>query len=142
MEIGKERNQHFHWLCTTNAGACNVCRAALLIKGITEADLATGYLCDPTTKSELRILARPGVLIRLSRNNDKQRGFVNAALAEVCESLRGNRIFTARLLGTGNMVLIHPIEEEGQFFPTMLLRVRINDQTLPRCRPGSGLYIL
>ena len=73
MEIGKERKQHFHRLCTTNDGASNVCLAALLVKGITEADLATGYLCDPTTKSELRVLARPGVLIRLSRNNDKQR---------------------------------------------------------------------
>ena len=116
MEIGKERNQHFHWLCTTNDGASQVCLAALRINGIKDADLARGYLCDPTNKSELRILARPGLLIRLSRNFDKQRGFVNGALAEVCESLRGNSIFTARLLGSGNMVLIHPMEEEGQIF--------------------------
>ena len=52
----------------------------------------------------------------MSRNFDKQRGFVNGALAEVCESLRGNSIFTARLLGSGNMVLVHPMEEEGQIF--------------------------
>ena len=84
--------------------------------GITEAELATGYLCDPSTKSELRILARPGLLIRLSRNFDKQRGFVNGALAEVCEALRGNSIFTARLVGSGNMVLVHPMEEQGAIF--------------------------
>ena len=116
MEIGKQRNQHFHWLCTTNQGASQVCLAALCHIGVTEADLASGYLCDPTTKSELRILARPGLLIRLSRNFDKQRGFVNGALAEVCESLHGNRCFTARLMGSGNMVLVHPMEEEGQIF--------------------------
>ena len=116
MEIGKQRKQHFHWLCITNAGASQVCLAALRHIGVSEADLASGYLCDPTTKSELRILARPGLLIRLSRNFDKQRGFVNGALAEVCESLRGNSIFIARLVGSGNMVLVHPMEEEGQIF--------------------------
>ena len=100
MAIGIERKMRFHWLCTTNDGASQVCLAALRLRGITDADLASGYLCDPTTKSELRILARSGLLIRLSRNFDKQRGFVNGALAEVCESLRGNSIFTAKLVGS------------------------------------------
>ena len=34
----------------------------------------------------------------------------------VCESLRGNAVFTARTVGSGNMVLIHPMEEEGNNF--------------------------
>ncbi len=63
-------------------------------------------------------MAKPGIVLRLSRNFDKQRGFVNGALAVVCESLRGNAVFTARLVGTGNMVLVHPIEEDGlRFLP-------------------------
>ena len=62
-------------------------------------------------------MARRGILIiRLSRNFDKQRGFVNGAVAEVCESLRGNAVFTARLVGAGNMVLVHPMEEDGARF--------------------------
>ena len=54
--------------------------------------------------------------MRLSRNFCKQRGFVNGALAIVCEPLAGNAVFTARLVGTGNMVLVHPIEEDGSRF--------------------------
>ena len=55
-------------------------------------------------------------MYRLTRNFDKQRGFVNGALAEGVESLDGNRTFTAKLLATGNMVLVHPMTEEGQRF--------------------------
>ena len=47
------------------------------LEGITADDLAGGYGCDPATKSDLRIAAKPGVVVRLSRNFDKQRGFVN-----------------------------------------------------------------
>ena len=54
--------------------------------------------------------------LRLTRNQDKQRGFVNGATVVVCESLRGNAVFTARTVGSGNMVLIHPMEEEGANF--------------------------
>ena len=61
-------------------------------------------------------MAKPGIVIRLSRNFDKQRGFVNGALAVVVESLRGNAVFVARLLGTGNFVLVHPMEEESSIF--------------------------
>ena len=47
---------------------------------------------------------------------DKTRGFVNGAYAEGVESLDGDRVFTARLLSSGNVVLIHPLEEEGSRF--------------------------
>ena len=80
--------------------------------------LATGYLCDPASKSTLRIVAKSGLIIRLSRNFDKGRGFVNGALAVICESLDGNRVFTARLMSSGNMVLVHPMEEDtARFLP-------------------------
>ena len=68
-----------------------------------------GFLC-------CCVYAKPGLMARLTRNLDKQRGFVNGALAVVCESLRGNSVFTARLVGTGNMVLVHPMEENGEIF--------------------------
>ena len=84
--------------------------------GIGRAELDRGYLCDPTQKSDLRILARPGIMIPLTRNDDKQRGFVNGAMACIHESLRGNAVFIARLTGTGNFVLVHPREEDGARF--------------------------
>ena len=47
--------------------------------------------CDPTSKSKLRIVAVKGILIRLTRNFDKQRGFVNGAIAKVFEDLGSMR---------------------------------------------------
>ena len=111
MSLAAEKGHPFSWLTNTNAGSAEVCRAALTLIGLTESDLLKGGYCDPTTKSDLRIVARPGIVIRLSRNFDKQRGFVNGALATVCESLRGNSVSTARVVGTGNMVLVHPMED-------------------------------
>ena len=81
----------------------------------TREELEAGFLCDPASKSSLRILARPGVTLRLTRNLDKGRGFVNGALAVVCESLQGNSVFVAKLVGSGTYVLVHPMEEEQPF---------------------------
>ena len=106
----------FTWLTSTNRGAQDICKAALNNKGISEADTANGYLCDPTTKSTLGILAIAGMILRLSRNLDKSRGFVNGALCIVIEQLCGNGFFIAKLLGSGNYVLIHPMEENGSVF--------------------------
>ena len=70
MELAERAGIPFMWLTVTNAGASEVCKAALAVRGIDDAALSAGYLCDPATKSDLRILARPGVLLRLSRNLD------------------------------------------------------------------------
>ena len=57
-------------------------------------------------------------MLRLTRNDDKQRGFVNGATCVVIESLLGNSVFICRLVGTGNYVLVHPREEDGcRFLP-------------------------
>ena len=116
MDLATKTGRPFLWLTTTNKGSAEVCEAALHGLGITDEELSHGYLCDPSSKSHLRILAKPGLLLRLTRNFDKARGFVNGALAEVVESLRGNEVFTARLVGTNNMVLVHPMEEAGSIF--------------------------
>lgn len=116
MDLAKKSGQPFHWLTCANSGASDVCQAALAVFGISEEELASRYFCDPTTKSTLRILAKPGILIRLSRNMDKQRGFVNGALAEVEDLVQGNAVFIPRLVGAGNMVLVHPMEKEGARF--------------------------
>ena len=116
MEIGRQRGRQFFWFTHTNAGASRVCREAVACEGISDEDLENGYLCDPESKSDLRVVARPGILVRLTRNFDKQRGFVNGAVGVVWESLCGNGVFVVKLLGTGNLVLVHPMEEDGQRF--------------------------
>ncbi len=136
MHLAEKEKEPFSWLTCTNAGASEVCKAALSVVGLPETELASGYLCDPNTKSDLRIVAKPGLLIRLSRNFDKTRGFVNGAYAEVVESLRGNAVFTARLVGTGNMVLVHPIEELGSRF----LPCCYGYATTIRRAQGANLY--
>jgi hypothetical protein len=116
MKQTEDHGKPFMWLCCTNRGAADVCRAALHEKGITDQELETGYLGDPNAKSPLHILARPGLLLRLTRNWDKQRGFVNGALGIVHEVFEGNEIFSVKLLESGNVVLVHPMLEKDQIF--------------------------
>ena len=75
LELGAARGQAFTWLTSTNKGSSSVCRAALAHRGISDDDLLAGYPCDPTSKSNLRILFRRGLLYRLTRNLDKARGY-------------------------------------------------------------------
>ena len=57
-----------------------------------------------------------GLTIRLTRNLDKDRGFVNGAIAVVCDVLveykpstgQCSSVFTARL-STSSMILVHPV---------------------------------
>ena len=116
MELEVLKGKPFVWLCATNRGATEVCEEALSLHGISRADLGWGYLCDPTAKSELRIVAKPGVYVRLTRNNDKVRGFVNGAVGRIEESLHGNAVFTVRLVGSGVLVLVSPMAEGGSVF--------------------------
>ena len=115
MELASETGKHFSWLTCTNRGAAEVCEAALRVIGVTQEELDWGYACDPTSKSVLRIVATKGVLLRLTRNFDKTRGFVNGALVRVFEDL-GNGVIIAQLIESGNMVLIHQMEEKGRIF--------------------------
>ena len=75
-----------------------------------------GYRCDPASKSELRILAVPGILVRWTRNQDKARGVVNGAVGYIVESLRGNSIFVVRLIGSKALALVSPVVEDGNVF--------------------------
>ena len=81
MRMAEDTGKPFTWLTCTNKGAAEVCLAALRTLDLSEAELENGYLCDPSTQSTLRIVARAGILLRLSRNLDKQRGFVTGAVA-------------------------------------------------------------
>ena len=119
LELATARRKVFTWLTCTNEGSSSVCRAALAHFGISDDDLLAGYPGDPSSKSSLRILCRPGLLYRLTRNLDKRRGFVNGALAVCVESLKGDEVFIVRLVSTGNLVLVHPVEDNGRRFLPM-----------------------
>ncbi|CAE8634707.1 unnamed protein product [Polarella glacialis] len=56
----------------------------------------------------------PGMRIRFTRNVDKERGFVNGALAEVEYVLRKD-VFVAKT-PTGVRILVHPVMYDGEHF--------------------------
>ena len=43
IQIGKELNEHFVWLCESNKGASDVCRAALNNIGLSDSEIEEGY---------------------------------------------------------------------------------------------------
>jgi hypothetical protein len=109
----------FVWLCVTNKGVKDVNLAAIsqLDPPITEEDLKSrGFPTDPNVGKFGYIVIRPGITIRLTRNIDKERGFVNGAIAVVVDVLvdynpsegRHACIFSARLT-SGSMILVHPV---------------------------------
>jgi hypothetical protein len=119
LALAARSGKLFVWLCVTNKGVRDVNLAAIsqLEPPITEADLASrGFPTDPNVGKNNYIVIRPGITIRLTRNIDKERGFVNGAIAVVVEVLvdfnpsegRHSCIFTARLT-TGSMILVHPV---------------------------------
>ena len=119
LNIQKQTGKLFVWLCVTNVGVRKVNLAAMshIDSPITEEDLKRdGYDVDPNVGKEQKIILRPGLTIRLTRNLDKERGFVNGAIAVVRDVLvdynpsegRDTYVFTAQLT-TGAMILVFPV---------------------------------
>ena len=111
--LAEETGKPFMWLCVTNAGADHINRAMLHTLGLLEKAERLGFPGDPNSGDSMSSFASPGIAIRLTRNLDKERGFVNGAMGYVdtilhCEDERPI-VFTVRLIGTGVMVLVHPI---------------------------------
>ena len=141
MPLAEEAQQPFAWLTCTNKGARGGYRAALDLAGVTEEELDTGYYCDPTSKSDLRIVFKKGVVCRLTRNFDTQRGFVNGALAVGEEQLEGEQ----SIHGKAPRDLQHGIDPpHGGGLPVlaMLLWVCDNHPTRAGLRVSSWAYLL
>ena len=67
-----------------------------------------------------KLLIKEGMIIRLTRNLDKERGFSNGAVGIVTSILTENRVFVLRLFSTGGLILVHPIHDpaiERSFIP-------------------------
>ena len=121
LALNARSGKLFVWLCVTNKGVRDVNLAAIsqLNPPITEEDLVSrGFPTDPDVGKNQHIIIRGGITIRLTKNIDKERGFVNGAIAVVCDVLvdynpsegRHTCIFTARLT-TGTMILVHPVSK-------------------------------
>ena len=119
LSVQERTKKLFVWLCVTNKGVRNVNIAAIsqLVPRITEEDLEkNGFPTDPNVGKGQKMVVRPGITIRCTRNIDKERGFVNGAIATVVDVLvdynpsqgRHTCVFTARL-STGSMILVHPV---------------------------------
>ena len=108
LSIQERTGKLFVWLCVANQGVPGVHPATILQfdPPITPADLEShGYKTDPNVGKDGKMVVRPGLTIRCTRNLSKERGFVNGAIAIICEALadynptegRPECVFTARL---------------------------------------------
>ena len=109
MQIARQKGKHFVWLTVTNKGAEAVNKAAIQSLGVTQDQLSNSPPGDPKVQSG-PVYAKPGLMVRLTRNLDKDRGFVNGAIGEIVDVFT-DTIFTVRL-SSDVMVLVHPIVEE------------------------------
>ena len=117
LSKAQEVGELFCWLCVTNAGAERINRCALGLLGVTEEQLAMGYRGDPKAGAG-NIFAKPGLCLRLTRNLDKERGFVNGAIGVITTVLDPiGRYFVVKL-STGTLVLVYPVKtKQGVHLP-------------------------
>ena len=108
LAYAQQNGVHFSWLCVTNAGAEKVNAAALSLLGISQADTDAGLLGDPKVGAG-RIVMRRGLYLRLTRNLDKDRGFVNGAIGVIEHVLDPSHGVCLLRLTTGTLVLVHPV---------------------------------
>ena len=119
LGLQKSTGKPFVWLCCTNRGVETINKVAIDLLGLDDARKGNGYPTDPNAGESLRFYAHPGVYVRLTRNVDKDRGFVNGATGVVkrvlsCEDGIPN-VFTVEL-STGVHVLVHPVRHNKKLF--------------------------
>jgi len=118
--LARGQGYNIQWLCVTNKGVDRVNRLCLALEGVTEEMLESGFPGDPKVVAS-KIYVKVGLTVRLTRNLDKDRGFVNGATGEIVTILQPLDLsppeprFIVKL-STGTLVLVHPIVDGGQCF--------------------------
>ena len=119
LSEGVRRGVNFTWLCVTHVrGVAKINLAALrsLPEPITEEDLQRYGVPGDHAAHATPIILRRGLRLRLSRNLDKRRGFVNGALCTIVEVL--SRDVAVVELASGKLCLLHPVTiGEKTFLP-------------------------
>ena len=106
------------WLCVTNITVQSINEVAMQLLGYNLRE-RPGNPSDPHVGESMQFYAHPGVTIRLTRNLDKQRGYVNGAVGVVKQLLHYTdgvpTVFTVEL-SSGAMVLVHPVCDQKRWF--------------------------
>ena len=93
--------------------------AALALLGLSDYT-GKGFPTDPNQGEAQLFYASPGIVVRLTRNVDKDRGYVNGAVGVVRQVLSRDEtdtptVFTVEL-STGVLILVHPIYDKKRCF--------------------------
>ncbi len=106
----------FTLLTVTNKGSDSINRLRVLKEGsVTQEELESGVIGDPGCAGG-NLVFKPGLRLRLTRNLDKTRGFVNGALCIVQQVLGDNGNVAVVKTLSGVLLLLHPIYFDGQSF--------------------------
>ena len=115
--LEQETGRTFTFLTVTNKGA-QALNLARLAAEFPEAarrieameDCVVG---DPSAEAGLLVI-QPGMRMRLTRNLDKDRGFVNGNLC-IVEKVLTKQIFIVKSI-QGTRILVHPVRDKGETF--------------------------
>jgi ATP-dependent exoDNAse (exonuclease V) alpha subunit len=115
MRIERLTGSKFTFLTVTNAGAAQLNRARLMreYQEVLQRPSSNVVYGDPSTGGG-PLIFEAGMRVRLTRNVDKQRSFVNGTLGEV-EHVLSEDVFVLRT-DSGIRVLVHPVGFDKQVF--------------------------
>ena len=119
LRIERETGKSFTFLSVTNKGAEDLNLARLRLEypdAAAKIDALDGIRGDPN--SSVSLVLQEGMRVRLTRNLDKDRGFVNGNIG-VVERMLTKEVFILRTM-QGNLLLVHPITEKGETFAPRL----------------------
>jgi hypothetical protein len=116
IRLERATGKTFTFLTVTNKGAkaINLERLrAEFPEAAAKIDNFQGVIGDPTAEAGILVL-EVGMRVRLTRNVDKDRGFVNGNMGKIVKML-GKDVFIMESL-QGTRILVHPIREGNQTF--------------------------
>jgi nucleoside-triphosphatase THEP1 len=115
VEIEQEAGKHFVFLTVTNPSALKINHTRCMLEFGDHPDVkdATRWRQSDPDLGGL-VVAVKGMRIRLTRNVDKERSFVNGTLATV-EYVLSPEVFVA-VTTTGIRILVHPVKYDGEHF--------------------------
>ena len=122
LRLERQTGRAFTFLTVTNRGAQELNLARLRAEFPEAAQQITSWSprCvqgDPNAEGEAMFL-QPGRRVRLTRNLDKDRGFVNGNTG-VIETVLSPQVFVLKSL-QGTRILVHPVTDNGVTFATRL----------------------